>query len=259
VSEATGKNDAAVALFVASCLALMLDTKHDAGGDLPSLFMKLSATNAEKGTTSWVRLEKSPRVNASVYAKLSMAPQKLYLAPSIGRGGSGVCFKALVPDDESADYLLRAAKVFRPDPMAEEGVSADPRPSQKQADDECELWKAAYGDDFAVHTFQVSKTRGALLMPYFPPFGVRDESVLAKVRATLQTNFHDKGLVYKDICWQHIGRNDDGSKAVVFDLGRVVERKWHASGDDDDDGGGGGDDGDDGWVERSVSMLRRDL
>jgi len=230
----------------------MLATEHSTGGD-PCLFMKVSKPSVTDGTAmSWIRFSAQPEVNASVEARLRAGPiQELYLAPSIGHGVSGVCFKALVSNGKNVPYLLRVAKVFRLDP-SEDQLDAQEASwqSEQNPSQECERWMAAYDEVFDVRTFDLSSKRCALVMPYFPPFEVRDEFVLGKVRTTLQTNFDNRGLVHEDVKWRHVGHNDDGSKAVVFDLGRVRAKRAAS---------GGGASDDDGWVDECVSELRAEL
>jgi len=116
-----------------------------------------------------------------------------------------------------------------------------------EADEECRLFKIAYGSYEWSNNFRVVQFGACvgLLMPHFCAIPEKDRSNLLKdVEKTLTNCFLQKQLRYDDIKWHHIMRFRDGGSAhiIVVDMGQCVEG--------DSDGK---------WIQEHIGILRKRL
>ena len=85
-------------------------------------------------------------------------------------------------------------------------------------DKEKELWEKVHSAHFKVHREHwCGKVAQADRNNFVP-----------QVKATLMADFHNRGIVHKDVSWRNIGQyltSDGTSRVVVFDMGSVRDLK----------------------------------
>ena len=94
----------------------------------------------------------------------------------------------------------------------------------RSLDDEKESWEKVYSRDIKVHR-EYWCGEPALRMPHFARVAEVDRKIFVpRVKATLMADFHNRGIVHKDVSWRNIGQYitvTGASKAIVFDMGSV--------------------------------------
>jgi hypothetical protein len=93
-------------------------------------------------------------------------------------------------------------------------------------DSEKEVWEKVYSPEFKAFREDWCG-EPALRMPHFAKVKEHDQKhVVPLVKATLMSDYHQKGLVHKDVSWRNIGLYKAKSgelRSVVFDMGSVRE------------------------------------
>jgi hypothetical protein len=193
---------------IASAILKMYKAKRQPFSDPFQHLSKRSLLKFKRGKSAsvfWTRLtlSKGPQ-----WDKVAAPTKFLYTIEDLGHGAHGRVW--LTCASSGAVCVLKFA-------LDGKGPSLD---SEK------EVWEKVYSPEIKVFREDWCG-EPALRMPHFAKVKEHDQKhVVPLVKATLMSDYHQKGLVHKDVAWRNIGLYKAKSgelRAVVFDMGSVSE------------------------------------
>lgn len=203
VSKVFHRHDPETLLAVCSAIVKMCEAKISPFSNPFDKLSQRTLLKFTKGNDSvvWTRLDVAPMWNKAAHPK-----KYLYAVEDLGRGANGRVW--LVCTSSGAVGVLKFS------------LSDDPG---KSLDAEYDMWKIAY-PSMAVYR-EVWCKHEALRMPHFAVVQPVDRRTkIPLIRQTLESDFHQHGIVHEDVFWRNIGiyvDNNGDEKIVVYDMGSV--------------------------------------
>ena len=223
------ENDSVAVKAIASAILKMSKTERRPYSDPFQDLDKRSLLKFEKGDNASVFWTRLTLTNGPQWDKVANPTRWLFAIEDLGYGAHGRVW--LCCSSGGAVCVLK---------FALDGKAL-------LLDKEKEVWEKVYSAGVKVHR-EYWCGEPALRMPHFAKVGEADRNnFVPQVKATLLADFHNRGIVHKDVSWRNIGQyvtNAGTSRAIVFDMGSVRDLE---------------DGEDDSWVMEACNKLKLGL
>ena len=200
------ENDSVAVKAIAAALLKMSKAERRPYGDPFQDLDKRSLLKFEKGDNASVFWTRLTLTNGPQWDRVANPKRWLIAIDDLGYGAHGRVW--LCCSSGGAVCVLK---------FALDGNAAS-------LDKEKEVWQKVYPAQIKVHRENWCG-EPALRMPHFAKVAEADRNdFVPQVKATLMANFHNRGIVHKDVSWRNIGQYvtiAGTPKAIVFDMGSV--------------------------------------